>query len=63
MISSYIFSIYVDFSSGLSYMYGSLTSIIITMLWLYFCMNIFFFGAELNVLCFPLDRDHYDLRY
>lgn len=63
MISSYIFSIYVDFSAGLSYMYGSLTSIIVTMLWLYFCMNIFFFGAELNVLCFPLDKEHHDLRY
>ena len=56
MITSYIFSIYVDFSSGLSNMYGSLTSIIVTMLWLYFCMNIFFLGAELNILWFSPDR-------
>lgn len=63
MISSYIFSIYVDYSGSLSYMYGSLTSIIITMLWLYFCMNLMFFGAEINVLCFPLERENHDLRY
>lgn len=63
MISSYFFSIYVDFSSNLSYMYGSLTSIIITMLWLYFCMNLVFFGAELNVMCFPLERENHGLRY
>ncbi len=63
MISSYIFSIYVDFSSNLSYMYGSLTSIIITMLWLYFCMNLVFFGAELNVMFFPPVKDLHDLRY
>ncbi len=63
MISAYIFSIYVDYSGNLSYMYGSLTSVIITMLWLYFCMNLMFFGAELNVLCFPMERDTHDLRY
>lgn len=63
MISSYIFSIYVDFSGNLSYMYGSLTSIIVTMLWLYFCMNLVFFGAELNVMFFPLEREHYGLKY
>lgn len=63
MISSYIFSIYVDYSGNLSYMYGSLTSIIITMLWLYFCMNLMFFGAELNVLCFPMEKDNHGLRY
>lgn len=63
MISSYAFSIYVDYSSNLSYMYGSLTSIIITMLWLYFSMNIVFFGAELNLLLFPPEKIDYGLRY
>ena len=29
-------------------MYGSLTAIVLLLLWLYFCMCILFFGAELN---------------
>jgi len=31
-----------------SYLYGSLTAVVVTMLWLYFCMCIVFFGAALN---------------
>lgn len=50
--STYVFSMYVDFSKNLSYMYGSLTSIIILMLWLYFSMIFIFLGAELNTLIF-----------
>lgn len=42
------FSIYVDYSPGLSNMYGSLTTIILIMLWLYFCMYIVLLGAEIN---------------
>lgn len=48
MIFSYAFSIYVDHSAGFSNMYGSLTTIILIMLWLYFCMYITLLGAELN---------------
>lgn len=48
MIFSYIFSIYVDNFSNYSYMYGSLTAVIIIMLWMYFCMYIMFIGAEIN---------------
>lgn len=42
------FSIYVDYSPSLSNMYGSLTTIILIMLWLYFCMYIVLLGAEIN---------------
>lgn len=45
---SLAFSIYVDHSSNFSYMYGSLASIMILMIWLYACMTIFFLGAEIN---------------
>lgn len=45
---SLAFSIYVDYFSNFSYMYGSLASIMILMLWLYACMTIFFIGAEIN---------------
>ncbi len=42
------FSYYVDHYSNMSVLYGSLTTVVVTMLWLYFCMNIVFFGAALN---------------
>ena len=47
---SYFFSVYISYSVNLSYMYGSLAGIIVAMLWLYFCMFIFFIGAEINQL-------------
>ncbi len=48
MIFSLIFSIYVDNFSDKSYVYGSLTALIIFMLWIYFCMIIMFLGGEIN---------------
>ena len=49
----YIFSIgvsiYVDYFNGFS-MYGSLTTIALIMLWLYFCMYIMMMSAEVNVI-------------
>ena len=44
---SFGFSVYIDYFGGFS-MYGSLTSIVIVMIWLYFCMYIFFGGALVN---------------
>jgi len=48
MIFSYLFSVYIDNFNNFSYMYGSLTAIIIIMFWLYFCMYIMFIGALFN---------------
>lgn len=48
MIFSYLFSFYIDNMSNLSYSYGSLTAIVLCMLWLYSCMYMMFVGAELN---------------
>ncbi|MCI9103638.1 MAG: YihY/virulence factor BrkB family protein [Lachnospiraceae bacterium] len=45
---SYAFSLYFNHFSSYSYMYGSLTAIILLMLWLYFCICILFLGAEIN---------------
>ncbi len=47
---SFIYSIYIEYFSNYSYVYGSLTAIVFLMLWLYFCMNIFLYGAEINKL-------------
>lgn len=48
MIFSYAFSMYIDKFNGFSDMYGSLTTIILFMLWLYFGMYITLIGAEFN---------------
>ena len=45
---SFIYSIYIENFSNYSYVYGSLTALVFLMLWLYFCMNIFLYGAQLN---------------
>lgn len=45
---SFVFSVYVDYFSNMSNMYGSLTTVIIVMLWLYMCMYIMLIGAVIN---------------
>lgn len=45
---SYIYSIYIDNFSNYSYVYGSLAAAVFLMLWVYFCMNIFLYGAQIN---------------
>lgn len=47
---SYFFSIYVNTSKSFSYMYGSLTGIIILLLWLYISCTIIMLGGELNAV-------------
>lgn len=49
MIFSYFFALYVDNFSNYSYIYGSLTAIVLLMLWLYACMTMFLLGAQANV--------------
>ena len=46
---SFGLSIYVSYFNGFS-MYGSLTTIVLIMLWLYFCMYIMMMCAEINVI-------------
>lgn len=45
---SLCFSIYLDVYDGFSNMYGSLTTVILILLWMYFCMFIMLIGAEIN---------------
>lgn len=49
-VFSFGFSLYVDYFSNMSNMYGSLTTLIIVMLWLYMCMYIMLIGAEINAM-------------
>ena len=50
VIFSLGYSVYIENFSNYSYIYGSLAALVLMMLWLYFCMIIFLFGAEINVL-------------
>lgn len=45
---SWFFSVYLDIFKGFSDMYGSLATIVLIMLWLYFCMYGILLGALLN---------------
>lgn len=45
---SWFFSVYLDIFKGFSDMYGSLATIVLIMLWLYFCMYGILLGSELN---------------
>lgn len=47
---SFGFSVYIDYFSNMNNMYGSLTMLIIVMLWLYMCMYIMLIGAGINAM-------------
>ena len=49
MVISWVFSVYVDVFQGFSSMYGSLTTIMLIMMWMYFCMYCILIGGELNI--------------
>lgn len=46
---SYLFSLYVDNFNNYSYVYGSITTIILLMIWIYICIYIMFLGLEINI--------------
>ena len=48
-ISSWFFSIYINIFKGFTNTYGSLTSVILIMMWVYSCMYIILLGAEINM--------------
>ena len=48
LLVSYGMSIYITYFPGVSYIYGSLTAIILLMLWLFFCIYSLLVGAEIN---------------
>ena len=52
VLFSYVFSLYLRYFPEASYIYGSLTAVMILMLWLYACMFILMLGAEVNKMVF-----------
>lgn len=49
-IFSYVFSVYLGYAKNMSVVYGGLVTLVVAMLWLYFCMYLWFMGAEINAL-------------
>ena len=47
---SHIYSFYIRNMAHYTYMYGSLTAVVLLVLWLYFCFYIMFIGAEISSL-------------
>lgn len=50
ILFSALFSFYAEHYANYTRIYGSLTTIVVFMLWMYFSVYILFFGAELNLL-------------
>lgn len=48
LVFSHLFSVYVERFSGYSTIYGSVYAVALSMLWLYFCISIVFYGGVLN---------------
>ncbi|OUP65547.1 ribonuclease BN [Drancourtella sp. An177] len=59
-VLSLVFSVYLDIFQGFSTMYGSLTTIVLVMLWLYFCMYVILLGGAFNTLIY---KDNVDLEH
>ena len=61
-VYSYGFSLYLDYAGSMSVIYGSLTTLVVVMLWLYGSMYLLFIGAEINHYLaqpemFPLEEE------
>ena len=48
IIISFVFSKYLDIFKGFSITYGSLTALMLIMMWTYTCFYAIFLGAEIN---------------
>ena len=48
LIFSDLYSVYVESTAGYSGLFGSVYAMALSMLWLYFCMSILFYGGVLN---------------
>ena len=48
ILVSKICALYMDNFSNFTYIYGSMAGIMILLTWMYFCMSMVFYGAEVN---------------
>ena len=50
LVFSNLYSVYVEHFAHLTNVYGSVYAVALSMLWLYCCMSIVFYGGALNAL-------------
>ena len=48
LVFSNLYSVYVEKVSGYASLFGSVYGVVLSMLWLYFCICILFYGGALN---------------
>ena len=48
LVFSDLYSVYVEHFKGMSVIYGSVYAVALSMLWLYFCVSIIFYGGAVN---------------
>jgi membrane protein len=48
MVFTHLYSAYIDHFGDRTHIYGSVYTVALSMLWLYFCVSILFYGAALN---------------
>lgn len=53
---SFVFSKYLDIFKGFSITYGSLTALMLIMMWSYACFYVIFLGAEINKFLSIIDK-------
>ncbi len=58
IVFSYLYSIYIDYQGSFSSVYGSLTYLVLLMLWVYFCIIFIFLGAMLNQYLHKYEKLH-----
>lgn len=54
LVFSNLFSLYIDYFGDHTHIYGQLYTMVLGMLWLYFCLCIVFFGGAVNRFLSPL---------
>lgn len=57
LVISFVFSMYLTIFKGFSGLYGSMTAIILVMLWLYFCMYVMLLGGLINCVWVDAKRE------
>lgn len=50
LLFSHLFSLYIDYFGDHTHLYGQVYTMVLAMLWLYFCLCIVFFGGAVNRL-------------
>jgi len=56
LIFTRLYSVYVEHFAGLSNIYGSVYAVALSMLWLYCCISILFYGGALNHLLMEKEK-------